>query len=36
LIVDEGLDVLFGDAATEAGAGDLREADAVFTGDFAD
>ena len=34
--LDELHDVLFGDAATESGAGDLREADAVFAGDLAD
>ena len=33
---DERHDVLLGDASAEAGAGDLREIDIVFAGDFAD
>jgi hypothetical protein len=36
LAFDELHDVLLGDAAAESGAVDLREADAVFAGDFAD
>ena len=34
--LDEGHDVLLGDAAAESGAGDLRETDAVLAGDLAD
>ena len=36
LALDEGYDVLLGDTAAEAGAGNLREADAVLAGDLAD
>src|ERR1700683_1771342 len=36
LAFDEGQDVLFGDAATESGSGNLRKTDSVFPCDFAD